>query len=144
MRNFENLSQGLHEMQRVLRPGGRIVVLEFSRPAAFPFRQLYLFYFRRILPMLGRAISKDRTAYEYLPHTVMEFPEGEEFLAILREAGIRSPRQKRLTLVLPVFTQENDSPPDRIIRVVPVRLTMHSCSGFPAASETQGSPSASP
>ena len=106
-RNFENLSQGLHEMQRVLRPGGRIVVLEFSRPAAFPFRQLYLFYFRRILPLLGRAISKDRKAYEYLPHTVMMFPEGEEFLAILREAGIRSPRQKRLTFgIATIYTGE--------------------------------------
>lgn len=96
-RNFEHLHRGLGEMQRVLRPGGRIVVLEFSQPAAFPFRQLYLFYFRRVLPLLGRMVSKDRRAYTYLPDTVMKFPQGEEFLAILKAAGIRSPRQHRLT-----------------------------------------------
>ncbi|HSQ76832.1 MAG TPA: bifunctional demethylmenaquinone methyltransferase/2-methoxy-6-polyprenyl-1,4-benzoquinol methylase UbiE [Bacteroidota bacterium] len=96
-RNFEHLHRGLCEMQRVLRPGGRIVVLEFSQPTATPFRQLYLFYFRRILPLLGRMVSKDRRAYTYLPDTVMKFPQGEEFLAILKDAGIRSPRQHRLT-----------------------------------------------
>jgi len=106
-RNFEHLHQGLREMQRVLRPGGRIVVLEFSQPSAFPFRQLYLFYFRRILPRLGRAISKDREAYAYLPDTVMKFPQGEEFLALLRDAGIRSPRQLRLTFgIVTIYTGE--------------------------------------
>ena len=106
-RNFEHLHQGLREMQRVLRPGGRIVVLEFSRPTAFPLRQLYLFYFRRILPLLGRSISKDRDAYTYLPDTVMKFPQGEEFLAILKEAGIRSPRQHRLTFgIVTIYTGE--------------------------------------
>lgn len=96
-RNFENLEQGLREMGRVLRVGGRIMVLEFSRPSAFPFKQLYFFYFRRILPLVGRLISKDPGAYTYLPDTVMRFPEGEDFLGILRAAGFRNVRQERLT-----------------------------------------------
>ena len=96
-RNFADLPQGLREMGRVLRPGGRIMVLEFSRPSSFPFKQLYFFYFRRILPIVGRLISKDPGAYTYLPDTVMKFPEGDEFLAILRAAGFRTVRQERLT-----------------------------------------------
>lgn len=106
-RNFEDLGRGLREMQRVIRPGGRIVVLEFSRPSAFPIKQIYMFYFRRILPLLGRVISRDRAAYAYLPDTVMKFPEGEAFLALLGEAGIRAPRQKRLTFgIATIYTGE--------------------------------------
>jgi demethylmenaquinone methyltransferase/2-methoxy-6-polyprenyl-1,4-benzoquinol methylase len=106
-RNFEHLEQGLREMGRVLRPGGRIVVLEFSRPAAFPFKQIYFFYFRRILPLIGRLISKDQGAYTYLPDTVMKFPEGESFLGILRTAGFTSVRQDRLTFgIATIYTGE--------------------------------------
>ena len=75
-RNFENLERGLSEMYRVLRRGGKIVVLEFSRPRWFPFRQLYFFYFRFILPVIGKVVSRHREAYAYLPDTVMKFPEG--------------------------------------------------------------------
>ena len=96
-RNFEDLVGGLSEMQRVLRPGGRIVVLEFSRPRSFPFRQVYFFYFRRILPLVGRWISRSPEAYTYLPDTVMRFPEGEQFSDILRHTGLRNVRQQRLT-----------------------------------------------
>lgn len=96
-RNFENLRLGLHEMFRVLRPGGRIVVLEFSRPRRFPFRQIYLFYFRRVLPVVGRLISKNADAYSYLPATVMQFPEGAEFLTILSNVGFTALREQRLT-----------------------------------------------
>lgn len=96
-RNFEDLDKGLSEMCRVLRPGGRIVVLEFSRPRRFPFRQLYLFYFRNILPLVGRFISRDRQAYQYLPDTVMSFPDGADFLARLGRAGFSALREQRLT-----------------------------------------------
>jgi demethylmenaquinone methyltransferase / 2-methoxy-6-polyprenyl-1,4-benzoquinol methylase len=96
-RNFEDLRKGLQEMHRVLRMGGRIVVLEFSRPHAFPVRQLYFFYFRRILPLIGRLVSKSGHAYTYLPDSVMRFPEGEEFMRLLQAVGFRETRQQRLT-----------------------------------------------
>jgi demethylmenaquinone methyltransferase/2-methoxy-6-polyprenyl-1,4-benzoquinol methylase len=86
-RNFENLEKGLREMYRILRHGGKIVVLEFSRPRRFPVRQLYFMYFKNVLPFIGRHLSKHEEAYTYLPTTVMRFPEGEEFSHILRRAG---------------------------------------------------------
>ncbi|HXX62922.1 MAG TPA: bifunctional demethylmenaquinone methyltransferase/2-methoxy-6-polyprenyl-1,4-benzoquinol methylase UbiE [Bacteroidota bacterium] len=97
-RNFENLGKGLREMRRVLRPGGTILVLEFSRPEQFPFRQIYLAYFRRILPLIGRLVSRSPDAYAYLPETVMNFPQGEAFKAVLRESGFRDVAEDRLTL----------------------------------------------
>jgi demethylmenaquinone methyltransferase / 2-methoxy-6-polyprenyl-1,4-benzoquinol methylase len=96
-RNFEHLENGLSEMQRILRDGGKIVVLEFSRPRMFPFKQLYFFYFRSILPLVGKAISKSDQAYRYLPDTVMKFPDGEDFMAILRKIGFRDTKEERLT-----------------------------------------------
>jgi len=97
VRNFENLERGLQEMQRVLRHGGKIVVLEFSRPRHFPFRQIYFFYFLNILPFVGRLISKNKEAYKYLPDTVMKFPEGDQFSAILRQLGFKNIVEERLT-----------------------------------------------
>jgi demethylmenaquinone methyltransferase/2-methoxy-6-polyprenyl-1,4-benzoquinol methylase len=97
VRNFEDLSRGLAGMHAVLRPGGQIVILEFSRPARTPFRQLYLWYFRYILPLIGRLVSSHPEAYTYLPDTVMQFPEGKEFLAILSRAGFTDLREERLT-----------------------------------------------
>lgn len=96
-RNYEDLDKGLSEMNRVLRPGGSIVVLEFSRPRIFPLKQLYFFYFKHILPMIGRMISKDKEAYQYLPDTVMRFPEGKDFLDRLKVAGFSSMKEQRLT-----------------------------------------------
>ena len=96
-RNFENLDRGLAEMRRVLRDGGKIVVLEFSRPRHFPFRQIYLFYFLKVLPFIGRRISGHDVAYRYLPETVMRFPEGADFLALLQKAGFKETRDLRLT-----------------------------------------------
>lgn len=87
VRNFEHLDKGLSEMARVLKPGSSAVILEFSKPRKFPFKQLFNFYFRYILPGLGRMISKDKSAYTYLPESVQKFPEGEEFLKILKNAG---------------------------------------------------------
>jgi demethylmenaquinone methyltransferase / 2-methoxy-6-polyprenyl-1,4-benzoquinol methylase len=87
VRNFESLKTGLAEIFRVMKPGGVFFVLEFSKPVRTPFKQLYLFYFKHILPLIGRLISKDDSAYTYLPESVEEFPDGERFLAILAEIG---------------------------------------------------------
>lgn len=96
-RNFENLETGLSEMRRVLKKGGTIVVLEFSKPKAFLFRQIYLLYFLNILPVVGKIISKDKRAYRYLPDTVMRFPDGDEFLKVLRSVGFSSTSKRELT-----------------------------------------------
>jgi demethylmenaquinone methyltransferase/2-methoxy-6-polyprenyl-1,4-benzoquinol methylase len=98
VRNFGNLDKGLYEMHRVLRLGGMIAVLEFSRPKAFPFKQVYDIYFSYILPFWGRLISKNSTAYSYLPESVKHFPEGEAFAAHLLKAGFTRIGIKPLTL----------------------------------------------
>jgi demethylmenaquinone methyltransferase/2-methoxy-6-polyprenyl-1,4-benzoquinol methylase len=97
VRNFENLEKGLREFHRVLKPEGVAVILEFSKPKYFPFKQLYLFYFFTILPLVGRMISKDRSAYSYLPESVMAFPDDQKFLSILKNCGFSRNSQKRLT-----------------------------------------------
>lgn len=97
VRNFENTLAGLTEMCRVIRPGGMIIVLEFSRPSAFPLKQIYGLYFRQILPRIGRKVSGDPSAYTYLPESVMSFPDNEKFLGLMRDAGFTGVRQKRLT-----------------------------------------------
>lgn len=98
VRNFGNLEKGLSEMARVLRPGGKMVVLEFSKPKAFPFKQGYNFYFKNILPAIGRITSKDDRAYSYLYESVQAFPEGDDFLAVLEKLGLKSTACKSLTL----------------------------------------------
>ncbi|WP_436515483.1 bifunctional demethylmenaquinone methyltransferase/2-methoxy-6-polyprenyl-1,4-benzoquinol methylase UbiE [Ekhidna sp. To15] len=98
VRNFENLEKGLSEMNRVLRPGGRAIILEFSKPTIFPFKQLYNFYFRWILPKIGKVVSKDNAAYTYLPESVNEFPFGDDFLRILEKTGYKNTKCKPLTL----------------------------------------------
>lgn len=97
VRNFEETLTGLREMHRVIRPGGMVMVLEFSKPSWFPMKQIYGFYFRRILPRIGRSVSGDPGAYSYLPESVKTFPDNEAFLDLLREAGFEKARQKRLT-----------------------------------------------
>lgn len=87
VRNFEDLEAGLREIARVLRPGGRAVILEFSTPANPLFRRIYGFYSHRLLPVVGGMVSKDRRAYEYLPASVDEFPAPARFLETLSEAG---------------------------------------------------------
>jgi demethylmenaquinone methyltransferase/2-methoxy-6-polyprenyl-1,4-benzoquinol methylase len=97
VRNFENLERGLMEFYRVLNQDGVVIILEFSKPRYFPMKQLYLFYFFAILPLVGRLISKDKSAYSYLPESVMAFPDDQRFLNILKNVGFTRSKQKRLS-----------------------------------------------
>ncbi|MCE2847408.1 MAG: bifunctional demethylmenaquinone methyltransferase/2-methoxy-6-polyprenyl-1,4-benzoquinol methylase UbiE [Sphingobacteriales bacterium] len=97
VRNFESLDGGLREIHRVLRPGGRLVVLEFSMPQRFPIKQLYSFYSFRVMPWIGQWITRERSAYEYLPESVAAFPYGEAFLDRLRNAGFKDTKCIPLT-----------------------------------------------
>lgn len=97
VRNFQDLLAGLKEIQRVLRPGGKAVILEFSKPKHFPLKQLYFGYFKYIMPLFGKAISKDKEAYSYLPKSVMAFPEGQVFESVLADAGFNKSNQKTVT-----------------------------------------------
>ncbi len=97
VRNFENLEIGLSEMCRVLKRGGILVILEFSKTSAFPIKQLFYLYFNIILPFIGRIISRDTRAYKYLPISVNNFPHGSEFCEILKTIGFDDIRIKKLT-----------------------------------------------
>jgi demethylmenaquinone methyltransferase/2-methoxy-6-polyprenyl-1,4-benzoquinol methylase len=97
VRNFADPLKGLKEMRRVIRNNGMIVVLEFSKPSGFLFRTVYNFYFRNILPFVGKLFSKDNAAYSYLPDSVYRFPDNEAFLQLLSEAGFSDTRQVKLT-----------------------------------------------
>jgi demethylmenaquinone methyltransferase/2-methoxy-6-polyprenyl-1,4-benzoquinol methylase len=90
VRNFENLEKGLGEMLRVLKPNGTAIILEFSKPKAFPIKQFYNFYFNNILPGIGKLVSKDNAAYTYLPESVNAFPEGNDFVKILNNLGYKN------------------------------------------------------
>ncbi len=98
VRNFENIQQGLTEIKRVLKPGGKMVVLEFSKPQIFPFKQLYHAYFRYILPLIGKMTSKDPKAYRYLYESVQAFPDNREFTTMLDGLGFRDSGYTPLTL----------------------------------------------
>lgn len=97
IRNFPSLDMGLAEMCRVMKPGGHLVIIELTHPIAFPMKQLFNFYSHHVLPFVGRLISKDRNAYDYLTKTIDVFPQGEEMMHILKKAGFKEPRYKRLT-----------------------------------------------
>lgn len=90
VRNYENLEKGLTDMLRVLRPEGRAIILEFSKPRKFPVKQTFGFYSKRVIPFLGKTISKDKRAYEYLPESVEAFPEGQDFLDIMTKVGYKN------------------------------------------------------
>ena len=108
VRNFAHLEVGLAEMRRVLRPGGKLVILEFSKPTAFPLKQAYNFYFRQVLPVFGKMISKDQSAYTYLPASVQAFPDGSDFLAILTKVGFKQPAWQPLTFgISSIYTAHN-------------------------------------
>lgn len=98
IRNFEHLDQGLQEMYRVLVPGGHLVILELSEPEGFPMKQLYAIYSKVVIPTIGKFLSKDRSAYTYLPQSIKAFPQGEVMQNIIRKAGFSQVSFKRLTL----------------------------------------------
>jgi len=97
IRNLADLDRGLEEIRRVLKRGGRLVILDFAMPTAWPVRPLYLFYFRRVLPLIGRMVSKHTTAYSYLPDSVHEFPTPERLVARMIQAGYTEIGFERLT-----------------------------------------------
>lgn len=94
VRNFENLEKGLAEMLRVIRPEGKAIILEFSKPKKFPIKQVFGFYSKYFIPFFGKNISKDEKAYAYLPESVEAFPEGENFKAILTKVGYKDVTSK--------------------------------------------------
>jgi demethylmenaquinone methyltransferase/2-methoxy-6-polyprenyl-1,4-benzoquinol methylase len=96
VRNFENLETGLSDIHRVLKPGGKAVVLEFSKPKVFPVKQLYNFYFNYITPAIGKLFSKDARAYTYLPESVAAFPDGKTFTALMDKVGFKHTKQRPL------------------------------------------------
>jgi demethylmenaquinone methyltransferase/2-methoxy-6-polyprenyl-1,4-benzoquinol methylase len=98
VRNYENLKLGLSEMFRVMKPGGHVVIIEFSKPSKFPVKQLYNFYFKAILPLIGKMVSKDKSAYEYLPESVSAFPYGQKFVDIMKDVGFTETKAIPLTL----------------------------------------------
>ncbi len=97
VRNFADLQAGLKEICRVLKPGAPLMVLEFTKPRVFPFRQLFNIYFRHVLPLIGSWTSGDRKAYRYLYESVQAFPDFEDFNQELIKAGFQNPQYKPLS-----------------------------------------------
>jgi demethylmenaquinone methyltransferase/2-methoxy-6-polyprenyl-1,4-benzoquinol methylase len=97
VRNFENVPAGLSEMHRVLKPGGKLFILEFSKPGNWLVKKLYYFYFCNVLPFVGKLVSKDARAYTYLPESVRMFPDGQKFVELLQQAGYKNIECKPLT-----------------------------------------------
>ena len=98
VRNFEDLDKGLSEMLRVMKPEGQVVILEFSNPEKFPVKQVYRLYFKYILPKIGEWVSKDKSAYSYLPASVEKFPKPDDFLQILSNKGLKNGAKKSLSM----------------------------------------------
>lgn len=112
VRNFGHIPDGLAEARRVLRPGGELLILDFSEPTAPGFRQAYRFYFKHVLPRVGGLISGNRQAYSYLPRSVGTFAQGEAFLQLMRDAGFAECRHVALTLGISAVYQGLVAPAD--------------------------------
>ncbi len=97
VRNFQTPVKGLAEMNRVMKPGGKTVIIEFSQPQTFPVKQAYNLYFEKLLPGVGQLFSKDNRAYTYLPESVQAFPHGEDFLDLMKKAGYKNTKATQLT-----------------------------------------------
>lgn len=97
IRNFPNLDRGLKEIFRVLKPGGHLSIVELTSPVAFPMKQLFKVYSHTVLPIYGRLVSRDDSAYRYLTATIEAFPQGEQMVGILKKAGFSEARFERLT-----------------------------------------------
>jgi demethylmenaquinone methyltransferase/2-methoxy-6-polyprenyl-1,4-benzoquinol methylase len=109
IRNFQSLDKGLSEMCRVLRHGGKLVIIELTTPIKFPMKQLFSIYRRIVLPIYGRIVSKDADAYSYLNKTIKAFPQGETMQKILQKAGFRNAKFKRLTFgICTLYTAEKE------------------------------------
>lgn len=107
VRNFEDLERGLSEMKRVMKTGGVMMILEFSHPPSFPWKQLYGFYSKHMIPFIGKIVSGNKQAYSYLPESVSAFPSGKDFLDILEKAGMKNVSQRSLTFgVATIYTGE--------------------------------------
>ncbi len=97
IRNFDDLDKGLSEICRVLKPGGHLVILELSTPDRFPMKQLFTIYSKVVIPFMGRRLSKDNSAYTYLPQSIRAFPQGEIMQNVIRKTGFSEVSFKRLT-----------------------------------------------
>lgn len=97
VRNFENIEQGISEMYRVLKPGGHIMILEFSTPEHFPMKQLYPIYSKTVIPFIGRLLSKEKTAYSYLPASIKVVPQGKVMTELLTRLGFSGARVRTFT-----------------------------------------------
>jgi len=111
VRNFQDLNRGLTEIRRVLCPGGRLVVLEFSQPSKFPVKQAYTLYSRYVLPLLGRILSGHTGPYRYLPASIAVFPSGEQFLTHMQNAGYVDVSCRELTFgIVSLYSGRAGSP----------------------------------